>query len=810
MSSRSKTYQELVDENAVLKQKIQELERADAERRRAEEALKASEERYRQLVMEAPAAIYEIDFTTRRFLSVNDVMCLYLGYTREELLAIDAMEIITEDTLKVFLERRMRLMAGEAISPNSELQIRRKDGSLIWVLININSSYTRTVDGHAVVTVVAHDISDRKQTEEALKTSEEKYRDLFKYAPAGIYEIDFTTGKIVNCNDAICDYSGYSREEVLTMNPTQILTEESLQRFLARHVKILAGEAVPESVEFELKRKDGTLIWCLLNNSYSRSPEGHVVSTVIIHDITARKRAEEALKRSEEQYRYLVKHAPAGIYEVDFTAGRFLSVNDAMCLYTGYSREELLEMEPIHIVAEESRDTMVERALRILAGEPVDNDVEVLIRRKDGGLTWAYLNNRFSMRQDGHFVSTVIAHNITERKRAEAEKQALTERLQRAEKMEALGTMAGGVAHDLNNVLGIVVGFAELLLCEVSGSDPMRAGLTDILDHGKRAAAIVQDLLTLARRGVSTREVLNLNDMIAEFEKSPAPAKLSAGRSGIRIVTELEPRLLNISGSAAHVSMSLYNLVANACESMPGNGTVIIRTRNRYLDKPVKGYDEIREGDYVVLSVSDTGQGISDADLPRIFEPFYTKKVMGRSGTGLGLAVVWGTMQDHDGYVNVESRVNAGSTFTLFFPVTREAPASERGSVAADDYMGRGETVLVVDDIEGQRAMATKMLGKLNYVVASAASGEEAVAYVREHPVDILVLDMIMEPGMDGLDTYRSIVQFRPGQKAVIVSGFSETERVHAAQAMGAGAYVKKPYILERLGLAVRQELDRK
>jgi len=810
VSNPSKTRRELIDENAALRRRICELERADAERRRAEEAFKASEERYRQLVMEAPAAIYEIDFTTRRFLSVNDVMCLYLGYSREELLAMDAMEIITEDTLKVFLERRMRLMAGEAISPNSELQIRRKDGSLIWVLININSSYSRTVDGHIVTTVVAHDITDRKQTEEALKASEEKYRDLFKYAPAGIYEIDFTIGKIVNCNDAICEYSGYTREEVLTMNPAQILTEESLQRFLARHVKILAGEPVPESVEFELKRKDGGLMWCLLNNSYSRTPEGHVLSTVIIHDITARKRAEEALKRSEEQYRYLVKHAPAGIYEVDFTAGRFLSVNDAMCFYTGYSREEILEMEPIDIVAEGSRDAVAERILRILAGEPVDNDVEVQIRRKDGGLTWAYLNNRFSRRPDGHFVSTVIAHNITERKRAEEEKKALMERLQRAEKMEALGTMAGGVAHDLNNVLGIVVGYAEMLLCDLNGSDPLRTGLTDILDQGKRAAAIVQDLLTLARRGVPTREVLNLNDMIADYRTSPALAKLSADHPRIRIATDLAPDLLNISGSAAHVSTSLYNLVANACESMPESGTVIVRTQNRYLDKPVRGYDDIREGDYVVLSVSDTGQGISEADLPRIFEPFYTKKVMGRSGTGLGLAVVWGTVKDHNGYVNVESRVNVGSTFTLYFPATREALASERNAPSMDEYRGRGETVLVVDDIEGQRAMATAMLKRLNYSVASVASGVEAAAYVREHPVDILVLDMIMEPGMDGLDTYRSIVQFRPGQKAVIVSGFSETERVHAAQALGAGAYVKKPYILERLGMAVRRELDKK
>jgi len=682
VSDPSKTYQELIDENAVLRRRIRELERSEVERRRTEEALKASEERYRQLVREAPAAIYEIDFTERKFLSVNDVMCLYLGYTREELLAMDPVAIITPETLNVFLERRMRLMAGEAITNTSELQIRHKDGSLIWVLININSSYARTVDGHVVVTVVAHDITDRKKAGEALKASEEKYRDLVKYAPAGIYEIDFTERKILSCNDAMCEYSGYTREEILASDPTQILTEESLKRFLERHVRILAGEPVPESVEFEMRRKDGGLIWCLLNNSYSRTPEGHVVSTVIIHDITARKRADE-------------------------------------------------------------------------------------------------------------------------------ERKALQERLQRAEKMEALGTMAGGVAHALNNVLGIIVGFAQMLLHDLDKASPLREGLTYIMQSGERASAIVQDLLTLARRGVDVREVLNMNRIIVAGLESPEFKKMAAYHPAVRIKTDLEPDLLNMSGSPIHLAATVFNLAANACESMPKGGLLTIATANRYLDRPVQGYDEVREGDYVLLSVSDTGQGIAAADLPHIFEPFYTKKMMGRSGTGLGLAVVWGTVKDSRGYINVESAPGDGTTFTLYFPVTREEVAAAKAPVDVSAYMGRGETILVVDDIRGQRALAAAMLRKLNYTVATVKSGERAVDFLRERACDLVVLDMIMDPGMDGLDTYRSILAVRPGQRAIIVSGFSETERVRAAQALGAGGYVKKPYIMERLGLAVRKELDR-
>ena len=235
-----------------------------------------------------------------------------------------------------------------------------------------------------------------------------------------------------------------------------------------------------------------------------------------------------------------------------------------------------------------------------------------------------------------------------------------------------------------------------------------------------------------------------------------------------------------------------------------------IVTENRYLDTPIRGYDEMRSGEYAVLRVSDTGRGIAAEDMGKIFEPFYTKKVMGkRSGTGLGLAVVWGTVKDHDGYIDVESNEGAGSTFTIYLPVTREELADDEESVSPETYRGRGESILVVDDIKEQRELAMNMLGRLGYRVTAASGGEEAVEYLRTNRVDLLVLDMIMEPGIDGLETYRRILELHPRQKAILVSGFSETERVKETQRLGAGAYVRKPYLLEKIGLAVRNELDR-
>jgi PAS domain S-box-containing protein len=399
--------------------------------------------------------------------------------------------------------------------------------------------------------------------------------------------------------------------------------------------------------------------------------------------------------------------------------------------------------------------------------------------------------------------------DITDHKQAEEEKRNLEERLQRAEKMEALGLLAGGVAHDLNNVLGVVVGYAEMLLDEVDESSTIRSDLIDIMNAGQRAAAIVQDLLTLARRGVADRKVINLNRLILDYKKSPELEKLFSYHPSVKIKTDLESDLLNIFGSSVHLEKTLFNLVSNASEAMPNGGIATIKTINQYLDKPVHGYDNIHEGDYVVLSVSDTGKGIPESDLKRIFEPFYTKKIMGRSGTGLGLAVVWGTVKDHQGYINVESEEGKGTTFTLYFPVTKEEITAEVSSVSMSEYMGNGESILVVDDVKGQRDLAAAMLKKLNYKVKNVSSGKDAVAYLKKHKVDLLVLDMIMDPGMDGLDTYKSVLKIHPKQKAIIVSGFSESDRVHAAQAVGAGEYVKKPYIIEKLGMAVRKELDK-
>ncbi len=399
---------------------------------------------------------------------------------------------------------------------------------------------------------------------------------------------------------------------------------------------------------------------------------------------------------------------------------------------------------------------------------------------------------------------------IQERERTDREKRDLEERLARSRKMEALGLLAGGVAHDLNNVLSGIVSYPEMILMDLPLDDPLKPMITTIQRSGQKAAAIVQDLLALARRGVTNMTVLNLNnDVINDYLNSPEFQKLSSYYPAVVIETHLAGDLMNIRGSAVHLKKAVMNLVSNAAEAQPEGGRIIISTENRHVDLPMSGYDHVNEGDYALLRVEDFGSGIAPEDLDRIFEPFYTKKVMGRSGTGLGMSVIWGTVQDHNGYINVESQTGKGTCFELYFPVTREKAEDPQQVFSIENSMGQGEKILVIDDVQEQREIAHTLLKRLGYEVVVMPSGEDAVAYLRDNQVDLLVLDMIMDPGMDGLDTYKQIIKLHPGQQAVIASGYAENERVKEAQRLGAGAYIRKPYTLQKIAMAIRTELTK-
>jgi signal transduction histidine kinase len=398
---------------------------------------------------------------------------------------------------------------------------------------------------------------------------------------------------------------------------------------------------------------------------------------------------------------------------------------------------------------------------------------------------------------------------IDDRNRAEEEKKVLQERLSRSKKMEALGLLTGGVAHDLNNILSGFVSYPELLLMDLEPDSKLRRPLEVIHESGLRAAAVVADLLNASRGAQGISEVLNINASVEAYLRSPEQRNLAGRYPAVQVRCKLAQDLLNVRCSPAHLGKTLMNLVANAVEAIGSAGSVVISTENRSVKTPVHGYEEVPAGEYVVLKVEDDGAGISAYDLSRVFEPFFTKKVLGRSGTGLGLTVVWHAVHDHNGFIDVKSSTT-GTVFELYFPVSHDDPEQEKEPAPIGELKGAGERILVVDDEPNQREIACDLLRSLGYQVEAVDSGEKALDWLAEQSADLIILDMILGAGMDGRRTYEEILKIRLRQKAIIASGFAETDDVKAALALGAGTMVRKPYTLYSIAVAVHQELRKK
>jgi signal transduction histidine kinase/ActR/RegA family two-component response regulator len=396
--------------------------------------------------------------------------------------------------------------------------------------------------------------------------------------------------------------------------------------------------------------------------------------------------------------------------------------------------------------------------------------------------------------------------DISQRKAAEEGQLVLQRQLEKAQRMESLGLLAGGVAHDLNNLLGPLVAYPEMILEELADDHPVREDIIRMGKSAEQASVVIQDLLAMARRGRYEMRPTDLNEVISAFIDSIAFRDLKSRRPKVvvEMVLASTPRI--IKGSAPHLTKVIMNLIGNAIEACPVDGQVAVSTESKHLSRLFSGYSNIPEGEYVVLRVIDTGSGIAPEDIGKIFEPYFSKKKMGRSGSGLGLAVVHGIVQDHGGYYDVTSKLGHGTEFTFYFPMIGEQnPVSQE---AMQDVRGK-ETVLVVDDDQDQRVLSTRLITSLGYHVTTASGGEEAVAYLKDHDVDILVLDMIMTPGIDGLETYRNVLTIKPGQRAIIATGFSSTDRVREMQRLGAGACISKPYHRDQIGQAIRDELSR-
>lgn len=543
-----------------------------------------------------------------------------------------------------------------------------------------------------------------------------------------------------------------------------------------------------------------------INDLRTRTSELRQAKEQLEKEVRNRDQANIALRESEERFRTVIENMPCGVSVHDLEGGHLI-VNEETCNVRGYSREELMALTVMETAGPGfgAKYDVMELWKKIKPGASVTIETET--RRKDGSL-FASEVHLTKIMLEGQAVILSMVFDITERKKSEEILKRSEEKLARSKKIESLGLLAGSVAHDLNNVLSGIVSYPELLLMDLPKDSKLRRPVKTIQESGYKAVAIVQDLLTIARGVAITKEPVTLNDVVVEYMSSPELSLLKSNHPTVNFKTDLCEDLFKIIGSPIHIKKVIMNLVSNAAESIEDYGSVTISTSNRYVDTPLSKYEDVKAGEYVVLTVSDDGPGIAQKNLDRIFEPFFTKKVMGVSGTGLGLTVVWNTVQDHSGYIDVKSD-GSGTKFEIYFPMTREELKSKKSSVSLEELKGNGESVLVVDDVKSQREISCRMLDSLGYKHVSVTSGEEAIAYLKNNRVDLVLLDMIMSPGISGRETYEQLVKIRPGQKAVIVSGYSETEDVAATQRLGAGGYIKKPFNLESLGQAIKKELKK-
>lgn len=787
----------------------------EVERRsKVEEALRRGEATLRGVFLAAPVGICIMK--NRLYQSANVYWCESFGYPEESIIGKDTRSLYENDEEYDRVGQELYTHLRERGLASAETRLRRGDGVFRDVILT--AAPLRADDLTAGTVVIVHDVTERKQAEEALQKSEQHFRAIFNstFQFTGLITLD---GRLIEANQTALDFAGIKLEDIINRpfwearwwrgNETRVrqlkdaISRAAQGEFIRYEIELQGTGDTTAIIDFSLKPVLGQAGEVVL-----LIPEGR--------DITERKQAEEALRETQRRLTDIIEFLPDATLVID-KDGKVIAWNRAIESMTGVRSEDMLgkgnyeyalpfygERKPIlidlalHPAPErEKAYTTIQRTDDIIIGEAYTPALA------PGNV---HLSATASVLRDsgGEIIAAIeCIRNNTDRKNME-------ERLQRAEKMEALGVLAGGVAHDMNNVLGVLVGYSELLLRELPEAGRAGKYAKSILQGSERAAAIIQDLLTLARRGVSVSEMINLNRIVTDFLNTPEFDHIKLHHPDVLFRSQLETELFNIKGSPVHLFKTIMNLLSNAAESINGTGEVTIMTENRYVDVPIPGYENTQEGEYVVLTISDTGSGIPSADLGRIFEPFYTKKVMARSGTGLGLAVVWGTVKDHGGYIDVRSEEKKGSTFTLYFPASREALLKRDKDLSPDSYQGWGESILVVDDVEAQRTLAATILENLNYRVATVASGEDAVEYLRVNKAALIVLDMIMDPGIDGLETYRRMLEIHPQQKAIIVSGFAKTDRVRAAQELGAGEYVKKPYVIEKLGMAVRKELDRK
>jgi two-component system, cell cycle sensor histidine kinase and response regulator CckA len=745
------------------------------------------EEKYRNILESIDEGYFEVDLAGK-LTFCNDSLCRITGYPREALLGMSNRQLTTPETAeKMYRIFNHVYRTGHSVKA-TDYEIIRKDGDTCFLAMS--ASLVRDSEGKPRgFRGMVRDISERKKAEKALMESESQYRHLVKHAPAGIYEVDFLNQRFITVNEVMCEYTGYTREEFLSLSPQSILTEESRGRFLERMSKVFSGEKVPESVEYEIQGKDGRKFWVILYTRFKYEngiPKG---ATIVVHDTTQRRLSEEALRKSEERYRLLVDNASEGIFIDQADAIKF--PNPKALEILGYSAEELAVMRLTDLLHPE--DIPIIQELHQQERPRTERTSTLRLRNKVGEELWLELNVVPIIWEN----SPAFLHlfrDVTLQKKLEAQ-------LMHAQKMEAIGTLAGGIAHNFNNLLMAIQGNISLILLDTANTDRHFNRLTTterLIESGSR---LTGQLLGYARGGKYEIRPLDLNRLAQETSQA-----FGLARKEIAIHLDLSPRVMHVLADRVQIEEVLMNLFVNAADAMPKGGDLFLTTRN-VTEKALEGKPfKVEPGPYALITVRDTGSGMDVRTMTRVFDPFFTTKPPGK-GTGLGLASAYGIIKSHNGYIDVESQVGLGACFSIYLPASDRQAVHETPDLS-QPILGT-ETLLLVDDEEHVLKVAQLMLEKLGYRVLAAKSSKEAIELFAgsKEIIDLAVLDMIM-PDMGGGMLYEKLKEMNPDIKALLSSGYSIDGQAMEIIKKGCNGFIQKPFGLADLSRKVRNILD--
>ena len=760
--------------------------------------LQEIERRYQTVFEAAPIGI-AIANPAGYFLEANDAFIKMLGYSRQELGKISFVDITHPDDRAETQGLSQAVRDGKINFYRTEKRYLKKNGDPVWVVVRATA--IRNDDGSIKYWLgLIVDITEHKKAKKALAESEKKYRMLFESSAEGILVAQIEDQKFHYANRTICNMLGYGPEELTRMGVRDIHPKEDLPYVLDEFKALARGEKeLAENIP--CLRKDGTKIFVNINST-KMLIDGVDCNVGLFQNISERLKSEEALRQSEEKYRSILEGIEEAYFEVDL-AGNFTFFNEALHKILGFTHEELLGTNNREYTSKETAKKIFRVFNRVYnTGRPA-RVLNYEITTKDGSKKILELST--SLMQDSNHKPIGfrgLARDVTENLTAEKEKERMATQIRQAQKMEAIGTLAGGIAHDFNNLLMGFQGNLSLMLMEMSPDNPYFEFLTNMEDYVKRGSDLTRQILGFARGGKYEVKPTNLNDLLEKCSQMFGRTKKE-----IMIHKRFQENPWPVEVDRGQIEQVLLNLFVNAWQAMPSGGDIYLSTENVTLKK--EDWDKpyaLQQGQYVKISVGDSGVGMDKATLERIFEPFFTTKEVGR-GTGLGLASAYGIIKNHSGMIDVTSQKGDGTTFTIYLPKSNKDFLEERPTV--EKTIEGMETILLVDDEEMITDIGGKMLKKLGYRVVLAESGRKALKiFEKLHSrIDLVILDMIM-PDMGGSETFDQLKAISPDIKVLLSSGYSIDGQASQIMKRGCNGFIQKPFNLKHFSQTVREILD--